>query len=412
MQIDPSTAIRAATPAGQIAEARALFPGTAKCIYLDVAARGLLPGATRAIVDAQVDDQTNGAIDKDRLFETVERVRGRLATLIGAAPGDVAYTKNISDGINAVAAALDWRTGDNVIVCPDLEHPSNIYPWINLKRRQGVEVRTVAAENGHLPVERMIAAMDARTRVLATSAVSFVPGFRADLKTLGEACRARGAMFLVDGAQAIGVSHLDMRELPIDVLSVSTQKGLCAFYGMGVLYVRPDWADRLSPVSLSRFGVDLGDAHESAAEIENYRLMPDARRFEVGNYNYIATAAVEPSLTILNRIGTRVIERHTTALASDLASRLMKLGIPVIGGEPGPHRAHVVCVGRGIDPNAGHDAGDMQSLHAALTQAGVKLSIRRGLLRISFHLYNNQAEVDRVAAIAEDWKSQRAVAAE
>lgn len=405
-----SSAQLSESPADKIAQARRLFPGTASCTYLDVAARGLLPAATRAVVDRQIELQTSGTIDKTEFFATVERVRGAFARLINAAPDDVAYTKNISEGINAVATGLDWRPGDNVVVCPDLEHPSNIYPWINLKRRIGIEVRTVPANNGRLLTDRMIDAMDARTRVLTTSAVSFAPGFRADLQALGEACRARDVLFLVDGAQAIGIMHLDMQTLPIDALSVSTQKGLCAFYGMGLLYVQRDWADRLSPMYLSRFGVDIGSEHESVAEIENYAIMPGARRFEVGNYNYLGSAAVEPPLQLLNEIGMQAIEQHTKGLAESLAEGLAALGIPVFGGVGSPDRAHIAAVGSEMSTQH-TEGGAMQSLYASLAAAGVKLSIRRGILRISLHFYNNQDDIDRVIDVARDWTAQRAVAA-
>ena len=116
---------------------------------------------------------------------------------------------------------------------------------------------------------------------------------------------------------------------------MSTQKGLLGIYGMGFLYCRQSWAERLNPVYLARFGVDLGATHEAARGGDDFRLMPDARRFDLGNYNFAAAAGVDVSLATLDRIGTRNIEAHVTRLARRLASGLDQLGFPVAGGGSG-----------------------------------------------------------------------------
>ena len=125
-------------------------------IYMDVAARGILSSEVRAALDAHLNDRMlNGASDKDHYFALIERARGRFARLIGADADEIAYTKNISDGLNMIATAIPWHRGDNVVLCPDLEHPNNVYAWLNL-RRYGVEVRTVPARDGHIPIDTMI----------------------------------------------------------------------------------------------------------------------------------------------------------------------------------------------------------------------------------------------------------------
>src|SRR5690606_17690858 len=138
-------------------------------------------------------------------------------------------------------------------------------------------------------------------------------------------------------------------------LVVSTQKGLLALYGMGFLYCRREWAERLQPAYLARFGVDLGDgdAHEASMGSETYKLMPAARRFDLGNYNYAATAAVHASLAELEAIGTRRIEDHVTRLARALAQGFLDLGLKVAGGAPGPHLGSIVTVGEMSDNHYG-----------------------------------------------------------
>jgi selenocysteine lyase/cysteine desulfurase len=388
---------------------RALFPGAAGTVYMNVAARGLLSRPARAAMDEHLDRLAAGSADKPEMFATIERVREKFARLINADSDEIAYTKNVSDGLNAIASALPWQAGDNMVLCRDLEHPNNIYPWLNQHARNDVTVRSVAENAGHIDVDAIIAAIDDRTRLVTASTVTFAPGFRADIGRLGRACRARDVFLLVDGVQSVGVVDTDMRELQVDGMAVSTQKCLLGLYGLGFLYCRREWADRMTPASLARFSIDLGeDVHEATMGDEGYALMPGARRFDVGNYNYPAAVAVEPSLDLFLDIGPARIEQYVCGLAQRFAGGLHQLGLPVSGGPPGPHLAHTVTVGSfAANQNDAIDDAALESLYAHLTDNGVVLSIRRGMLRFALHLYNNEADVDRVLDLTRSWLADR-----
>ena len=386
-----------------LASARAHFPGADRWTYLDLGSRGLLSTEVRAAIDAQVDDQMYNGGNKDLMFQRTAETRERFARLLKASPEEIAYTKNISDGLNMVAAAFDWSEGDNVIVCPELEHPNNVYPWLNQQRR-GLDVRMIKHRDGHMPVEDMIAAMDARTRVVTASTVTFSPGFRTDIDRLGRACRERGILFLVDAAQSAGVLDIDVNRSNVDALAVSTQKGLLALYGLGFLYLRKEWAERMKPAYLARFGVDLGDAHESDFGTARYSLMPGAHRFDLGNYNYVGIAAAHASFAYLLDVGVANIETHVVKLGHALAQGLLDLGLPVCGGAPSAHLAHTVTVGdfgSGSDKYTSNEK--INGLHQHLLENRVKLSMRRGVMRFSFHVYNNLDDVQRVLDVTRDF---------
>ena len=267
--------------------------------------------------------------------------------------------------------------------------------WLNLRSR-GLEVRAVKPVAGHIPADEIIARMDARTRVVTVSTVTFAPGFRTDVDKLGRACRERGVLFLVDGAQSVGVLHTDVKKSNIDALAVSTQKGLLGLYGMGFVYCRREWAEKMRPAYLARFGVDLGEAHEASMGTAEFKLMPAARRFDLGNYNYVGAAAVDAAMSEILAHGTREVERYVTQLGHALAQGFLDLGLPVSGGKPGPHLAHIVTVGTMDDNHYGSNDDKFNRLYAWLGENRVKLSIRRGVLRFSLHLYNNMDDVARV----------------
>lgn len=384
-----------ADDATAMGDARALFAGAQNQIYFDVAARGMMPATARTALDGHLDDLVAGRADKRAMFATAERVRAKFARLINSAPDEIAFTKNMSDGACTLATAVDWAAGDEVLLCAEIEHPNNIYPWLNLRDRAGIVVRSVPADGDEIPVEAMIAAMTERTRLVAVSSNTFSPGLRTDLVALGTACRDRGIFLFVDAAQSVGILQDDVERLQIDGLVCAAQKGLLGLYGLGFLYVRREWAERMRPGGLVRFGVDLGDGHEAAVGLGEITLMPGARRFEVGNYNFAAVIALEPCLDLFLALGPPAIEAHACGLARQLATGLRDLGLPVAGGESFARMSHIVAVGHRSQL---HDAtGDPSTaaLHEVLSSAGVKHSLRAGMIRMALHLYNDAEDVER-----------------
>ena len=379
---------------------RTLFPGASRRPYFDISARTLIPKPVRSAVADHLRMRMVRGGDKDAMRAVVERTRSAFAALIGARDEEIAITKNVSEGLNLFGASLPWKAGDNVVLCPVLEHPNNIYLWHNLARLHGIEVRSVAPVDGHISVEAMGEAMDERTRLVTVPSISFAPGFITDVKGIAAAARRVGALTLVDAAQSVGALHTDVRELGIDALAVATQKCLLAEYGFGFLYVRREVADTLVPIHLARFGVEL-DAHETAYTEDDLRYRPGALRFDIGNYNYLGAAAAGAGLELLHHLTIERVEGHVRRLAAHLAHELLDLGLPVIGGAPGPHLAHIVCVGDGVGGRhygAGSEA--MSLLHDHLTASGTRLAIRSGTLRFSVGVYNNEYDIERVVEAA------------
>lgn len=392
-----------------ISQAKSLFPGAQDQIYLDVSLNGLMPAPARDAALQHLEKRVMGRAEKAELHAQAERVRGHIATLLSAEPDEIAITKNVSEGLNLFTSSLEWREGDNVVFCPELEHPNNVFLWYNLRQTQGVEVREIPPEDGHMPVGRMMEAMDERTRVVTASHVTFSPGFISDIRTLAQEARTRGVLTLVDSAQSAGSLETDVRALGVDALALGTQKSLLAFYGLGFLFIRRELAERMNPIHVARYGIDLGpEAHETAIAPGELTFQPGARRFELSNYSYVGLAAVEASLELIHSLGVGAIENHVRGLAARLASGLLELGLPVAGGAPGPHLAHIVAVGEsGGGRHDGADDPAMNDLHRHLTENQVRLSIRRGVLRMSIALYNTEEDMDRVVALCRNWAESR-----
>ncbi len=402
------------TPEPEAAEAgaflppsvRAHFPGARDGVYVNVALKGLIPLATAQAAHRHVEETLHASGSKDEYRASVERCRRLLADLIGAQSDEVAITKNVSEALNLFASSLPWKPGDNVVLCPELEHPNNVFLWYNLRKLRGIEVRAVPPDEGRIPTEAFAKAVDERTALVTVPHVTFSPGFVTEVRAVAEVAHARGALLLVDAAQSVGSLACDVEELGIDALAVATQKSLLAFYGLGFLYVRRTLAESLIPAQVARYGMDLGtEAGETArAGGEELPYAAGARRFDLGNYNYLGAQAAEASLELIASIGVPRIEAHLRALSARLVEGLLALGLPVAGGPPGPHLGHIVAVGR--SGGGHHDTADdpaMNDLYRHLTASGVHLSVRKGVLRISLGLYNDVSDVDRILELARGW---------
>jgi cysteine desulfurase/selenocysteine lyase len=366
---------------------RNLFPGALESTYLDVASRGLMPEAAVAIAQDHIRHRILGTADKAKYFEAIETARSLFAELIGANAIEIAITKNVSEGLNIVATGLPWRAGDEVIVCSELEHPNNCYAWRNLERL-GVKVVDVPSDKGLMPIEAIVARLSARTRVVAVSSVTFRPGFRTDLASLGSACRKSGTLLVVDGAQSVGITHIDVRDSDIDVLAVSCQKGLCSLYGMGFLYVRQKVAQAMSPAYLARFSVDIEKTHEADYDSGPIRYRQAALRFDVGNYNFLAAELTVNALTTLLGVGTKAIDAHVTRLAGALSDRLRHLGAELIAAPP-EAIANMVCV----DLTQAALMARGKEVQSGLKAMSVAAAVRGKFARFSFHLYNDDQDV-------------------
>lgn len=381
------------------AQMRERFPAARDWTYLNVGSRGIVSDASRQAAVDIVDGHWQVDIGKDQLNPHLVTCKGEFARLIGGKPTEVAITENVSEGLNAVATAIDWQPGDNVVVSADLEHANNVYLWWGL-RRFGVEVRAIEPRGGEIDAEGLAAAIDRRTRIVTAASVTFTPGFRTDLAVIGRTARAHGALFLVDGVQSCGVLKLDVHEAQIDALATSTSKGLLGLMGLGFLWVREDWLPRLTPAYVARTSIATG-GHYSEIESVDFAFAPTAERFEVGNHNWVGIAAAARALEEINGVGIERVEAHAMALAEKLRQGLEGLGLPVQRPSTPRGLSHLVTVGeRGAGDAYSTRNPRLNTFAAALTEARVRFSIRRGLIRFGLHLYNNAEDVDTVNAIA------------
>jgi len=379
------------------------FPVLREKTYLSICDKAILHDRVRASVDVFLDHLAHATANRVQHEVRVRTSREKFARLMGATPDTIAAIRNVSDGTNTIACAMPWKSGDNVVLATEAEHPNNIYPWLR-QRRRGVELRAVApAPDGAIDAEALVAAMDGNTRLVTVASATFAPGHRTDLLRLGEECRKRDVFLLVDGVQTAGILHHDLQAQLVDGFATSTSKGLLGLYGYGFLYVSRNWVERLEPAYLSRPAVaQMTDDHSTMGEFE-FEYQPDSRRFEVGSFNVAGAYAADASIDLLLELGSRAIEDHVLALSGEFNEGLRALGLHVAVPSSGPRQSHIVTVGK-LDAGGHGFSTDplMQPLSDFLTASGVMHTLRRGQMRFGLHAYNDRDDITRALAAAAE----------
>jgi cysteine desulfurase / selenocysteine lyase len=222
-------------PSGRLPDIRAardLFPATASCAFFNTAAVGL---ASRRLADSYhelIDDWVAVGFDYVHGEQAANKARSTVARLIGADSADVALIPSISSAAGLVAAQFGHAERGESVVIGELEYSSNHFRWRQLARK-GYDVRQVPFRNGGVQPEDVANKVDARTRLVAFSAVQSATGHRSDVAAISRVARAVGAIVFVDGSQMVGalpvadlLPHADVMAWPDHKFLLNAGRGM------------------------------------------------------------------------------------------------------------------------------------------------------------------------------------------
>jgi selenocysteine lyase/cysteine desulfurase len=322
----------------------------------------------------------------DLQFGTLARGRELIARLVGADPAEIALATNTTFGINLAAFALPLATGD-VVLTPDLEFPANVYPWMQLAERRGVEYRRLRCDDGVLDRDRLARELeDDRVRVVAVSWVQYASGARVDLAALGTLCRERGVYFVVDAIQGLGPLRVDLRSSAVDIFSSGAQKWLLGPWGAGFVYVRKELVPQLEPHDVSWMSVRGSDDFSRLADYD-LTWREDARRFEFITLPYQDVAGMNASLELIHELGPDAISAHSIRLADTIVSwACSRDDVSLVTPAASDRRGAIVSI-KPPDPVAAS---------RRLKDARVAHSLREGGIRLAPYFFNTEEEIERV----------------
>mgnify|MGYP003322951966 FL=1 len=302
-----------------------------------------------------------------------------LANTFGAEADEIVLTRNASEALHLQAIGLELKRGDEVIITTQ-EHPAGHRPWMFRKEHEGVRVKEVfipsPLDSEDDVVSRVEEAISRKTKALSFCHVTR-GGHRYPVKKLVAMARDRGLLTLVDGAQAAGQFPINLHDLGCDTYAVSLHKWILAPAGTGFLYVRQDARERIR----SAFAPD--------PTLEAPGFDPP------GTKDFPVRAAIGAAQDFVNTLGLENIEKRCRSLSDYLKAGLAEIkGVKLLSG----HTPEISAPGSTIFEKEGLDA----IASVPIMEERIKTHIdehqrdSHNAIRISTHIYNTKAEIDRL----------------
>ncbi|HSZ00333.1 MAG TPA: aminotransferase class V-fold PLP-dependent enzyme [Terriglobales bacterium] len=369
--------------------------------YLNFAAHAAIPrvalNAVRLSAEAKmrphiVDDQT--------FFSVAASLRQTLATLIGASPDEVALTSGAGAGLAAIAYALKWSDGDEVIYSRG-EFPVQYATWKPMEAREGIKVRIAVPQGQFVQSDDLVASLTPSTRVVSVSHVRFDDGSMLDVSSLAAACKRNGTLLVLDVSQSCGAVPMNVRTLGADFIVCAGYKYLLSPWGTGFLWMRKENLDSLRPGPYNW----LSQGVESFARL-NYvdpEPAPTLSRWDSAEaasiYNFNLTV-MEASAKFVLEAGPSLIRDHNQALIDYFFERLPE-GYRLASPRQASQRGVFGCI-------EARTRGDTEFLYQMLREERFVVALREGKIRVAPHLLNSTQDIDRLlVAMAKAWKDAR-----
>lgn len=329
--------------------------------------------------------------------ETFEKARSTIASHLNASSSDeVIFTSGTTDGINLVANILSLsgriKPGDEVLISV-LEHHSNIVPWQMFCERTGAILKVIPCfEDGTLDQDAFHALLSERTKILAVTWISNCFGTVNPINEMAKSARNVGALVLIDAAQVIAHSHIDVQAMDVDFLVFSGHK-VYAPTGIGVLWGRAEILNSLPPW---RGGGEM--IKEVSFEKTTYNDLPF--KFEAGTPNIEGAISLAAAIDFVNDIGLKPIHGHEEFLIRYAAEALAEIpGIHFYGPSD---RAGALSFN--VDGIHHYDLGTLMDQMGVAVRTGhhccQPLMARFGItgtVRASFALYNSTSDINALA---------------
>jgi|694.fasta_scaffold05653_11 cysteine desulfurase/selenocysteine lyase len=368
-------------------------------IYLDSGASALTPNVVLDVMNTYYREYRSnihrGLYEfSQRSTTEYENARETIAQFMGAnRPEEVIFTHGTTDGINMLSELLQERfeKGKNIII-PVTEHHSNMLPWREFARRQGLGIRYIGLKGGVLDEEALLSSIDENTAMVAIGHISNVLGSIHNVKVIAEKAHQMGALCIVDGAQAMAHIPISVSELGIDAYAFSGHK-LYGPTGVGVLWVNYELLEGLTP---TRTGGDM----VNYVNLESIEYAPIPQRFEAGTPPIAEVVGLAQAISWLQELGWDYIQYHEQDLVQYIWEQVsLRSWLKVLGG--GQTEKRIACFSFVIDNIHTHDIAYLLAKKNICVRAGQHCASGitqvlgiAGSTRATFGIYNTKSEVD------------------
>lgn len=362
--------------------------------YLDLAGESPMPKVSiRAVQAALEAKKYPHHKPESTFFEVPNRIRASIAKLIGGKPEEIALTSGASAGVAAVAYALTWKPGDEVITAKG-EFPLQYTAWKPMEEREGLKLKIVSPRERFITADDLIAAITPRTRMVSVSLVRYDDGSLLDGARVADACHKQGALLLLDASQSCGALPMDVNQLGADFMVCAGYKWLLGPFGTGFFWAKSEHLGIVRPGPFNWMAVE-GSDNFAALNFEDPKPAASAKRWDApewASYFNFNLAAMDVSVDFVVRMGPQLVTTHNRKLIELLFERLPKdryvLASPTDAARRGPYGCF-----------AARSREKTMEVYQRLRKENVVVSLREGNIRVSPHLYNTERDIDRLISV-------------
>jgi|TARA_B100001971_G_C18248080_1_gene575907 selenocysteine lyase/cysteine desulfurase len=375
------------------------FPVSKNYCYLNTHGIGLTPVSVMEDVKNFLDKSINEPpfeVQFENWIKMTNDTRRLFSELINAKEEEISFQANSSTGINIVAEMLQLNNKDNIIT-DDLNFPSMVWPW-RMNKKNNPKIKMVRNEKGIIKPEDYEELIDENTKLITTSSVSFINGFKNDLHNIGKITKKNNIYFLVDACLNTGYGNIDVQKCNIDFLVASNYKWLMSGFGAAEFYCKKKHIDKFETPHAGWFNHKQFPFPKSSTNnpLENrlmeYESPNHARKFEPGNPNYLSVYTLRKCLQYINKIGLERIRNKGYKLMLQLIEEIDSK-VEIHSSTKSDHLSLEIFFG--IKNNTSKE------LHSKLRKEGIwagtaawDLSKESGV-RISTHFYNKEEHIDK-----------------
>lgn len=389
-----------------ISEIREQFPILSKTIYnkplvyFDNAATSQKPKAVIEMVD-NINSSVNGNVHRaphklsSDATSLYEQAREKIRSFINAKNiEEIIFTAGTTASINTIAGSLSksfLKRGDAVVLS-ELEHHSNIVPWQFIRDEYGINIKVLPVDdNGILLADKLSSMLDSSVKLVAITHVSNVTGVINPIEQIIEVSHKHGAKVLVDGAQGIVHSRVDVQKMDCDFYVFSGHK-IFGPTGIGILYGKRDLLEQMHP------WMGGGDMIESVS-FDKTIFAPLPLKFEAGTPNFVSALGLGSAIDFVESLNTQFVNKHEEIIVQYLYEELKKIEGLTLYGDVIINRIPLFSFNiKGVHPN--DIATLMDKMGIALRSGKLcaeplmsRLNIN-GVVRASLLLYNTLDEAE------------------
>lgn len=360
-------------------------------IWLNVASEGPLPHAAMdALKDAVEWKLQPFQLTVSKFLGIPQQLRLALGSLIHVDPNDIILGNSATYGISLLANGLPLAQGDEVLLMQN-DFPSNLLPWMAL-RKKGVVVKELKSQGHVLTLDEIAAAVSPSTKVLCLSWVHTFSGHKIDPVKIGNFCREKGIVFILNCSQAIGAFSVDLAGMPVDAIVSAGYKWLCGPYGTGFCWIKPDVREKLQHNSAYWQSVLDEQQLNSTDPIGSFELKA-ARHYDMfGTANFFNYAPWTAAINYLSKLGMDKVTQYNQQLVGMILDGIDKNQFTLISPtEPGERSNLVVFSHKDPQNNA--------AILNKLKDVGIFLALWKGKLRASPHIHNTRNDIDRFTKV-------------